>query len=112
MLDLGPLYTGIGAFFGKFLSDNILKFAAWKTLLFSLFTVTFPIIIKNLLSSLFDTFAAIANQISLDGIVSSTVNFTGLTGYFMSELMIPDCLAIILTAVVIRISLNFIPFVG
>ncbi len=109
-MDLTLVWNGISAFFGKFLSDSLLKFGAWKVLIFTFFTVTFPIIIKNLISDLFDVFAGIAGNISSEGVSAANVSFTGLSGYLVQALMIPDCLSIILTAIVIRISLNFIPF--
>lgn len=112
MILLTPLFNGLGAFFGRFLSDALLKFAALKVLLISIFSISFPVIIKNLISSLFDAFTTVAGSVTSGGAESAIINISGLTGYLASQFMIADCLSIILTAIVIRISLNFIPFVG
>jgi hypothetical protein len=108
----GSFFDFVASFFGRFLSDNLLKFIAWKALLTTLLTVSLPVVVKNLLSSLFDTFSSLATSISSDGIDTALVSVTGLTGYFLDQFMVADCLSILLTAVIIRITLNFIPLVG
>jgi len=48
----------------------------------------------------------------VDDIHSNVAQFSGFAGYLASQLMIADCISILLTAVVIRLTLNFVPFVG
>lgn len=98
---------------GRFISDTALKFIAYKTLLVTLLTVTLPVIVKNLMTWLFQTLvdAATAN-IHTDGLNSTVLHFTGIAGYLASHLLLADCLSILITAIVIRFTLNFIPFVG
>ena len=76
-------------------------------------TVTLPVIVKNLMTWLFQTLvdAATAN-IDTDGLSSTVLHFTGIAGYLASHLLLADCLSILITAIVIRFTLNFIPFVG
>ena len=98
---------------GKFLTDSLLKWAAVKVLVFTTLTITFPIVVKNLINWLFTTVSAVASSnISTDGLHSTVLNLSGLSGYLASVLMIPDCIAIIMTAIVIRFTLNLVPFVG
>lgn len=98
---------------GRFLSDTALKFIAYKTLMVTLLTVTLPVIVKNLMTWLFQTLVdAASSNISTDGLSSTVIHFSGIAGYLASHLMLADCLSIIITAIVIRFTLNFIPFVG
>lgn len=107
-----PLLTTIGAFVGRFLTDNLLKFAAYKLLLFTLITVIFPVVVKNLLTWLFNTLTSFVDTIDLGDIESSVLQLTGLAAYLAQHLNLVDAVTIILTALVIRFTLNLIPFIG
>ena len=111
--DFSAILSWFSSLAGKFLSDNMLKWAAVKILVFTTLTTTFPIVAKNLINWLFTTVSAVASSnISTDGLHSTVLNLSGLSGYLASVLMIPDCIAIIMTAIVIRFTLNLVPFVG
>ncbi len=98
---------------GRFLTDTAFKFIAYKTLLVTLITVTLPVVAKNLLTWLFQTLVnAASSNINTEGLNSAVLHFSGLVGFLASHLMLADCLSIIMTAIVIRFTLNFIPFVG
>lgn len=98
---------------GKFLNDVALRFIAYKTLIFTFLTVTLPVIAKNFLTTVFEEISSIASSnIDLNGIDSAVVNFSGFAGFLAHHLMLADCISIILAAIVIRFTLNFIPFVG
>jgi len=97
----------------RFITDIGLKWVAYKTLLFTVITVTLPASCKHLLQWLMEGLLSIAGNVpGMNGIESASVQLTGLMGYFASQLMLPDCIAILITACVIRICLNFIPFIG
>ena len=106
------LLSFLGSFVGKFLTDSLLKFVAYKVLLFTLLTVTFPIVIKNLLTWLFNILTSTVSTIDLGNLSSTVVQLTGFTAYLAQQLHLVDCVSIILTAVAIRFALNFIPFIG
>lgn len=98
---------------GGFLSDGLLKFAAYKLLLYSLIVTTVPIVVKNLIVWFFDEIVKSSSTVAnLDGMQATVLDLTGAAGYLANQLMIPDCISIIMAALVLRFTLNFIPFVG
>lgn len=107
------LWSTIGSVVAKFLGDGLLRWLAWKVFIITLITVTLPIVLKNLITWLFDTVMSVAvSHISTDGLTNAAFEFTGFSGYLAYHLMIPESIAVILTGLTIRLVLNFIPFVG
>ena len=108
-----PLLGWLSGLAGKFLSDYLLRFIAWKILLFTLITITLPIVLKNVIVWVFEEIITASSAIvNIDGMQATVLNLTGAAGYMAYYLMLPDCIAILMTAIVIRFTLNFIPFVG
>ena len=98
---------------GRYLVDVGLKFLAYKVLVYTLLTVTFPIVIKNLLVWLMEQVNSIIQSSLPSGdITSFSASLTGLAGWLGDQLMLPTCISIVLSAIAIRFVLNFIPFVG
>jgi|APHig6443717497_1056834.scaffolds.fasta_scaffold682224_1 hypothetical protein len=98
---------------GRYLVDVGLKFLAYKVLVYTLLTVTFPIVIKNLLVWLMEQVNSIIQSSLPSGdIASFSASLTGLAGWLGDQLMLPTCISIVLSAIAIRFVLNFIPFVG
>ncbi|MGE4402905.1 MAG: hypothetical protein AB7F61_14615 [Desulfobulbus sp.] len=98
---------------GRFLSDTALQFLAYKALFVTLITITVPVVAKNLLTWLFQSLVFAANSnVNTGGLKSTVLHFSGIAGYLASHLMLADCLSILIAALVIRLTLNFIPFVG
>lgn len=97
---------------GKVLVDTGLRFLAYKTLAYTLMTVIFPVVIKNLLCWFFDIIQAIVEgNVDTSSMDSFSMQLTGMAGYIGSQLQIPTCITILLSACAIRFTLNFIPFV-
>jgi uncharacterized membrane protein len=112
-LFLAPLLGWFGSFGAKFLTDSLLKFTAYKVLLFTLLTVTLPVVLKNFITWLFQTVHSVmANVINTDGITSNVIEFSGLIGYLASQLQLVDCIAVVITACTIKFTLKMIPFIG
>ena len=98
---------------GRFLVDGVVKFLAYKVLVYTLLTITFPILIKNLLCWLIDQFSAIvASNVDGSGLTAFTAQLTGLAGWIGDQMLFPTCISLLLAAIAIRFVLNFIPFVG
>lgn len=98
---------------GRYLLDVGLKFLAYKVLVYTLLTVTFPIIIKNLIVWLVEQVNSIIQSSLPSGdITSFSASLTGLAGWLGEQLMLPTCISIVLSAIAIRFVLNFIPFIG
>ncbi len=107
------LWATLGGFITKLLADGLLRWLAWKAFVITLITITLPIVLKNLITWLYETLMSVAmDHVSTDGISSVAFQFTGFAGYLASHLLIPESIAVILTGLAIRLVLNFIPFVG
>ena len=91
-------------------------FTSVKGLLTFLFITVIGIILYNLAVELLVEFlnfglAKVADVTgSIDGSLSPTYQFTGLAGYLATHLMIPQCIAIMVSFVSLRFLLGFIPF--
>lgn len=97
--------------FSRFFTDHSLYFIAKKTLYFAFLTVTVPIVLKNLVGSLFTEMADIASTALSSGTFQSAVlELTGLSAWMADKLMLQDCLAVLVTALVLKFKLSFIPF--
>lgn len=112
-IGISSLLSWFSGLAGKFFTDNLLKFTSYKILIFTLLTVTLPVVIKNLMTWFFEQIISVAqNNADFSELSSIVVEFSGFAGYLASHLLIPDCVSVLLTAVAIRAMLNFIPFVG
>ena len=91
----------------------LFMFFGMKALLVTIVTVTFPIIFKNLFVWIIEKIYQIVEYVLPDnlGISNITLEFTGLAAYLAEQLMVPQCLAILITAMTIRSILMFVPFV-
>lgn len=91
----------------------LFMFFGMKGLLVTIVTVTFPIIFKNLFVWIIDIVYQIVEHVlpSEMPVSNITLELTGLAAYLANQLMIPECLAILITAMTIRSVLMFIPFV-
>jgi hypothetical protein len=98
--------------FNKYLTDISLKFVAYKTMLYTFVTVTLPAVLKNMLAWLFGILTAQVDQMDFGSLSSAAVDLTGLGAWFAVHLRFADCFAVLITALVIRLTLNFIPLVG
>ena len=112
ILSLQGLYDWWGDVFNKYFNDITLKYAAYKTLLYTTITVTLPAVIKNFLAWLFILLTSQVDSLDLSGLSPAVIELSGLASWFAIHLRFLDCLAVLLTAMVVRLVLNFIPLVG
>ena len=97
---------------GKFFVDGAIKYIALKALVYTLLVVTFPIVIKNLICWLLQQVQTIVSGISSGTIQSASIHLTGVAGYLGEHLLLSTSMTILLSAILIRFTLNFIPFIG
>lgn len=95
---------------GKILTDNLLRFIATKTLLATLFIVVLPIVLNNFVYELVSYALDMASSVDSSSLPDLTLSFTGLAGWFASNLYLPDALSVVISAVSVRVFLNHIPF--
>lgn len=103
----------IGGVLGKFLTDRFLAFVALKALLYALFILVLPIVLKNVLTWFMSQMMTLINSNIQSGstLEAFTMQLNGVGAYLGGMLQLPYCLSIILSAIALRITLNFIPFV-
>ena len=107
---LGSLLTGAVA---KFIADRVLLWVAVKGLLVLLFTVILPIVLNNFLYDMIEIgsnlMTANAGDVSS---MSSTMEFTGLLAWLSDCFNLPECLSVLVGALLLRVTLSSIPFFG
>lgn len=109
---IAPLLSWLGSVAARFIGDTALKWLAIKIFSVTLLTVTLPIVIKNILVWLIQQIELIIQSYSGGSVNSFSVQLSGLAGYLGDQMMLSTCVSIILTAIAIRLFLNFVPFVG
>ena len=107
-----PMINWVGSLFNKYLVDLSLKYAAYKVLLYASLTVIFPAVLKNLLSWLFSLLTSQVDKFDWGQMSSIAIQLSGFAAWFAIHLRFVDCLSVLITAFVIRLTLNFVPFVG
>lgn len=111
-LSFMPIITWVGTLFSKYLVDASLKFIAYKILIYSFITVVTPAVIKNLLAWLFGLLTAQVDEVDWGTMSAAVVELSGVAAWFALHLRFIDCLSVLITALVIRLTLNFIPLIG
>lgn len=112
LFSFNPLLAFLSSLFNKYLVDLSLLYAARKILLYSAITVLFPAVVKNLFSWLFGLLTSQISGADWGSMTSLVVQFSGLGAYLAVHLRFLDCFSVLVTAMVIRLTLNFIPFLG
>lgn len=103
---------GLGVLAGliaKILADNSLRFLALKTVLSTLFILVLPVVINNIIYRLLEIAFSLVLDIDVPSIQTS-FSFSGLAGWFVAVLRLPEAVSVVLSAVSYRIAINSIPF--
>jgi hypothetical protein len=104
------LLTWLGSALGIQMSASVAQFLASKIVLYTLFIVILPIVLNNLLVSLYkEIMDLVATQSGNLSGVNATLS--GCTGYLAGLLYIPQCFSMIFSALAFRVSLRLIPFI-
>jgi len=115
---MGGFFTAIlswflGAFTRLFgvMAANVL---ATKVILITLFMVVLPIVINNIIYDLMDVIfsatTSYAQNVSPD--LETSLTWTGLAAYMGEQLGVIDAISVILSAMAVRFSMTWIPFIG
>ncbi len=98
---------------GRHLLDKLSYFLAMKALMIALIITVLPIILKNTFTWLIETtHNAMAQAVSGYQLSAQIIQISGVGAYLAQQFQLPTCLSIIVTALAIRLVLNFIPLVG
>lgn len=91
--------------------DKILMWVAFKVVLVALFTIVTPIILNNFLYDTMQIIFDLASAQSAAATASGNMTFTGFAAWLIHKFRIAECFAVIMSALMLRITLNSIPFV-
>lgn len=106
------ILTLLGSMFAKIFADKVLGWVALKLLLIFLFTIIVPIVLNNFLYDIMEIFMNFANnQIGNQGIVNGAMTFSGFSAWLITVFRLPECLAVIISAMQLRVILTTIPLV-
>jgi hypothetical protein len=114
-LVIGSVATSmLGAFGGwiaKLLSIETIKFLAWRAFILFIVFVCLPLVLYNVgVDLMFDLmevgmgYAGDLNQQSL------TIQLTGMAGWMATQLNLPQCFSMYMSAVSVRFAMGFVPF--
>ncbi|MCI5157324.1 MAG: hypothetical protein D3906_02600 [Candidatus Electrothrix sp. AUS1_2] len=112
IFSFNPVVNFIVSLFNKYVVDSSLKYIAYKALLYTSLVVVLPAVVKNLFSWLFGLLTSQVNGFDWGSVTSIVVQLNGVGAYLAVHLRFLDCFSVLVTALVIRLTLNFIPFIG
>lgn len=109
---MAPIIAAIIGVGAKDVAGRVAQFLALKALLLGLTIVILPIVLKNV----FIWIMQFINEIVLSAVAGQSIEaqvitLSGVGAYLADCLMVPQSLAVVLSATIIRLTLNFIPFV-
>lgn len=109
-----PALIGLlGSLAAKIFADKVLGYLAMKAILVFLFITVVPLILNNFAYDIIEIVLNFAGaQTSSVSELNGNMTFTGLGAWFISVFRIPDCLAVLVSALVLRVTLSMIPFIG
>lgn len=100
----------LSALFAQLFGTSVLYFVAMKAVMVTLIMIVLPIILKNFFTWIVAGSLSLVSASALGDASPTIVGLTGLAGYFGTNLGLPACFAVILSAVATRFSLKLIPF--
>ena len=108
------ILPALAGFFTKFLTDRLLMYVALKAVLITLFMTVLPWVLKTVLLWFMEKIMALvnANLGTYDQTFQTiTINLTGIGAYLGNCFQLPLCFSLLMSAILLRITLNFIPFI-
>jgi hypothetical protein len=111
-----PLMAGItallGGWFARFVGVSVVRFTILKGMIWFLVMSLLPVVLYNLFSLILEEIMTTAESyIGASGVAPIAAELTGLLGWIAGQMQIPAAFSIILSAMVVRASINIIPFV-
>jgi len=102
----------IGSAFGKIFSDKVISWVAWKALLVLMCFTLLPLMLNNFLYDIIEIVMNFASgQAGGASSLNGAMNFSGFGGWLIEMFRLPECLSVLISALVLRIALSMVPFV-
>jgi len=107
---MGALAALVASAIARFFLAEGVKWIAFKAVMLVLFMTVLPIVLKNVFYDLLQTFMSTAASkmggVSTGSLAAHTVQISGMGGWLASVLKLPECFALILSAVALRLTLK------
>lgn len=99
-------------FAAKIFGDNVLRWIVIKGAMLFLFTVVLPLVFNNFLADMLQMLFGMVNDNStgISGI-NPTFSMSNLAAWFAEKLRLSECIAVIASALILKVTLKQIPFV-
>lgn len=104
------MWAWLGSSITALLASSVARFTAMKIIISVLVLTALPIILNNVIYKIIEILLQIINQ-NTGSMTSAVAQFSGLSGWMLSNLSIPEGISIFLSAVAIKYTLGLIPFV-
>jgi hypothetical protein len=98
----------VGGWLAKFLTVDVAKAAFEKAVLYALFTVVLPLVLWNLLHKILQFFIGRMEVAVGSGVPGMILEATGLLAWVFQQAYVPLCLSIIVSALMLRWTLNIV----
>lgn len=100
--------------FTRLFQLTVNNFTATKVIMGTLFIIILPIVLNNLIFDIMDEMLIMINSYASSNSPSlqTAISFTGLGGYLIRACGVIDGITIVLSAMVFRFAISWIPFVG
>lgn len=102
------LIAWLAGAFASALGASVVRFAAWKLVAYSLFAVILPIILNNFVYKMMQHSMSIMSSIQTQyGLQNGVLlQLTGLAAWFATHLKFPEAFAVIMSAVLFRVTMR------
>lgn len=101
----------LSGLFAALFSTTAAYYVAIKAVIVTLMMIVLPILLKKFFTWIVAGVLTLVGDSALGSVSPTTLALTGLAGWFGSNLGLPGCFAVILSAVATRFTLKLIPFV-
>lgn len=111
-----PVLVGILSFLGsgiaKIFADKVLGWIALKAILSFLFITVVPLLLNNFLYDIIKIMMDFSSAQSAGAVaLNGQMTFSGFTAWLIECFRIPEAIALLVSALVLRLTLSMIPFV-
>lgn len=107
---MAAVLRALGVVLAKVFGDNAVRWVAGKALLTGLSLVTLPLILNNFLYDIMDIlFQWVGGNVDGSSLDASQ-SFTGLCAYLMGLLKVSECISVIVSGMLVKVTLRHVPF--
>lgn len=112
---IGALFTFLSGWAARWLGVQAVRLVLMKVVLYTLVVTIFPVVLYNLFSSMIGEFYTLYGQQVAGSYATGTPfvwQLTGCSANMANYLKIPESFSIILSALMFRLAVSMIPFIG